>query len=386
MRSLDQFATEKLATLEACSQRRVLAETASGAGARVRRGGRELISFSSNDYLALSRQPAVVEAAIAALREHGLGAGASRLVTGNHPLYAALEARLARWKGTQSAIVFGSGYLANLGIVPALAGAGDLILADELSHACLLSAARLSGAEFVRFAHNNIAAVERELKTRRARAHHALILTDGVFSMDGDLAPLPEFASLACEHDAWLMVDDAHGLGTVGGGRGSAFAFGAAVDVPLQMGTLSKAAGAYGGYLCASAPVVALLHNRARSFVYSTGLPPAIVAGATAALDFIAENPAYTGRPLAHARTFTRALDLPLAQSPIVPLILGSEAVALGASAILEAAGFLVTAIRPPTVPEGTARLRFAFSAAHEESDVLALAEIIRTRILQNAR
>lgn len=386
MRSLDQFANEKLAGLEARAQRRVLAETASQGGARAKRGGRELISFSSNDYLALSQHPAIVEAAIVALKEHGLGAGASRLVTGNHPLYAGLEARLARWKGSAAAIVFGSGYLANMGIVPALAGEGDLILADELSHACLHSAARLSGAEVACFAHNDMAALERALKTRRGVTRHALIVTDGVFSMDGDLAPLPELARLATEHDAWLMVDDAHGLGTVGGGRGSAFAFGEPVAVPLQMGTLSKAIGAYGGYLCASTPVVQLLHNRARSFVYSTGLPPSVIAGACAAVDFIAANPAYTGRPLAHARAFTRALDLPLAQSPIVPLILGSEQAALGASTTLEAEGFLVTAIRPPTVPQGTARLRFAFSAAHEESDVLALAEIIRTRILPGAR
>ncbi len=221
------------------------------------------------------------------------------------------------------------------------------------------------------------------LAKRRADARHVLILTDGVFSMDGDLAPLPALTALAERYDAWLLVDDAHGLGVVGGGRGSAFAFGSQkLNVPLQMGTLSKAVGAYGGYVCASAAVIELLKNRARSFVYSTGLPPAVLAGAAAALDVIAENPDLVARPLAHARSFTRDLDLPDAQSAIVPLILGSAEKALAASALLEEAGFLVSPIRPPTVAEGTARLRFAFSAAHEAADIAKLGEVVRTRVL----
>jgi 8-amino-7-oxononanoate synthase len=278
-------------------------------------------------------------------------------------------------------MVFGSGYLANLGTIPALAGEGDLILIDELAHACLFAGARLSRARVIQFPHNNTEVLEQSL--RMHRGGHTLIVTEGVFSMDGDLAPLPALAELARAHDAWLTVDDAHGLGTLANGRGSAHAFGhEPVGVPLQTGTLSKALGAYGGYLAASRPVVELLHSRARSFVYATALPPAIVAGAAAALDLVAANPHITERPLASARRFTRALDLPIAQSQIVPLVLGSEARALAASAALEAAGFLVTAIRPPTVPEGTARLRFAFSALHEEEDVLALARCVRERVL----
>jgi 8-amino-7-oxononanoate synthase len=285
-------------------------------------------------------------------------------------------------KETESALVFGSGYLANLGIVPALVGEGDLVLADERSHACLLSGARLSRAQEVRYPHNDSDAVARALAERRARARHALILTDGVFSMDGDLAPLPELAALAERYDAWLLVDDAHGLGVVGHGRGSAFAFGPnKVEVPLQMGTLSKAVGAYGGYLCASAPVIELLKNRARSFVYSTGLPPAVLAGASAALDFIVEHPECVARPLAHAQTFSRALGLPEAQSAIVPIILGSAERALAASSLLEDSGYLVAAIRPPTVPEGTARLRFAFSAAHEAADIEKLTRLVKERV-----
>jgi 8-amino-7-oxononanoate synthase len=387
MSSLDDFAENKRRALAARAELRSLSPTARGAGAAVSRDGRRLVSFSCNDYLGLSSHPKVLAAAAEALRTYGAGSGGSRLITGNNPLYAELEAKLARFKGTADAMVFGSGYLANLGIAPALAGPGDLVLIDELAHACLMSGARLSGAEEVRFAHNDMAAVGRILSARRGAFRHCLILTDGVFSMDGDLAALPELADLAARHDAWLLVDDAHGLGVVGGGRGSAFAFGPEkIDVPLQMGTLSKAIGGYGGYLCASAPVVDLLRSRARSFVYATGLPPATLAGAIAALDLIAAEPALSARPLAHAQAFTCALNLPLAQSAVVPVVIGDSVKALEAMALLEEAGFLVTAIRPPTVPAGTARLRFAFSAAHEPAEVGAVAALVRTRILPGLR
>ncbi len=383
MNSLRSFAAEKLAALESAALRRRLAETARAPAHQVTRNGQALISFSCNDYLGLSTHPAVVEAAIAALHTYGLGSGGSRLITGNHPLYAGLEARLARLKDTESAIVFGSGYLANVGIVPALAGVGDLVILDSLSHACLLAGAKLSGAEAVRFAHNDMEELEDILDRRRAGFGHCLILTEGVFSMDGDLAPLPELAALAERYDCWLMTDDAHALGVVGRGRGSSFAFGPKkLNVPLQMGTLSKSVGAYGGYLCADRAVIELLHNRARSFVYETGLPPAVVAGASAALDFIAENPSWIERAIGNAQRFARALDLPKAQSSIVPLILGDEALALKAMALLAEKGFLVVAVRPPTVPPGTARLRFAFSAAHEPGDIDALAEAVRMLVL----
>ena len=200
--------------------------------------------------------------------------------------------------------------------------------------------------------------------------------------MDGDLAPLPELAALAQRHDAWLMSDDAHGLGVVGGGRGSSFAHGAKADVPLQMGTLSKALGAYGGYLCASAAVIDLIRNRARTLIYSTGLPPAMVAAAIAALDLIEREPAYAALPLAKAKVFARHAGLPTPASPIVPVVLGEAEAALAASRLLEEHGFLVTAIRPPTVPEGTARLRLTFTAQHPDAEIERLAEIVRGRIL----
>jgi 8-amino-7-oxononanoate synthase len=377
MQSLEAFAVARLAELDARQIRRRLVASPRTDAIHITRDGRSLISFCCNDYLNLSRHPAVIEAAIAATRAHGVGAGASRLVTGNHPLFAELEARLARLKGTQDCVVFGSGYLANVGIVPTLAGADDLVLVDELAHACIWAGGQLSSARLLRFRHNDVDHCAALLAAHRGAHRHALVLTDGVFSMDGDLAPLGDLAALAEAHDAWLMSDDAHGVGVLAEGRGSSHLQGAGA-VPLQMGTLSKAVGGYGGYLCASNAVVELMKTRARSFVYSTGLPPGVVAAASAALDVIADAPELCARPVQLARMFTGICGLPVAQSPIVPLILGEAQTALAASATLAKAGFLVAAIRPPTVPPGTARLRFTFTAAHTEAQVRALADAVQ--------
>jgi 8-amino-7-oxononanoate synthase len=385
MRSLDEFASAKLAELERSSLRRALVDTTRVTGIWLLRDGRRLLSFSCNDYLNLTHHPAVKDAAIEALRVYGLGAGASRLVTGNHPLFAELEGRLARLKGAQAACIFGSGYLANLGIIPALVGPGDLVLIDELAHACLWAGARLARAAVVPFRHADVAHVGELLTELRRRHPRTLIATDGVFSMDGDIAPLHELAALAQRHDAWLMSDDAHGLGVVGGARGSSFAHGTKADVPLQMGTLSKALGAYGGYLCASAAVIDLIRNRARTVIYSTGLPPAVVAGAIAALALIEREPDYAALPLAKAKAFARRAGLPEPESPIVPVLLGEAEAALAASRLLEDHGFLVVAIRPPTVPAGTARLRLTFTAQHPNAEIERLADLIRARILAQA-
>lgn len=382
--ALDAFATSKLAKLEARSQRRHLVDTGRLDKALAERGGRTLISFCCNDYLNLSHNADVKEAAIEAIRRYGTGSGASRLVTGNNPLFGELEKRLARLKQAEDCVVFGSGYLANLGIIPTLAGPGDLILADELAHACLLSGTKLSGAETHIFRHNDLAHLTELLAAHRNSARHCLILTDGVFSMDGDFAPVAEMAKLARAHDAWLMTDDAHGLGIAGGGRGSSFTQTGKLDVPLQMGTLSKAIGGYGGYICASKPVCDFIRTRARTLIYSTGLPPASIASAIAAIDFIENNPDYIRRPVENARRFTRAIGLPDAESPIVPVILGDEKITLAASTMLEDEGFLVTAIRPPTVPAGTARLRTTFTALHREEDIDRLSFLFRERILRS--
>ncbi len=371
MSSLETFAATKLSALEALALRRELVDTARAADAIVLRGGKRLLSFSCNDYLNLSTHPEIIAAAIAATEEYGVGAGASRAVTGNHPLYSQLEARLASLKGTEAAVVFGSGYLANSGIIPALIGPEDAIFVDELAHACIWAGAKLSAAKILTFPHNDTPALAALLQTHRAQHRHAIIATDAVFSMDGDLAPVALLADLADAHDAWLLTDDAHGLGVVPKLPGSE-------RVPLQMGTLSKAIGGYGGYLCASAQVAALIRNRARSFIYTTGLPPGTIAAAIASLDFIAANPAYAALPLAKARRFTKILALPEATSPIVPVIIGEATAALDASKTLAEAGFLVAAIRPPTVPKGTARLRITFTAAHEDAEIDRLAAALK--------
>jgi 8-amino-7-oxononanoate synthase len=368
MHSLDAFAAEKLATLDAGHLRRRLIPSTRTSPAHIRRGDRTLVSFSCNDYLGLAQDPSVKAAAIAAIERYGAGAGASRLVTGDHPLLGRLEERLAAFKGTEAALVFGSGYLANIGVIPALVGRGDLVLMDELAHACMVSGARLSGALILTFAHNDMDQLADLLATQRRRGARALILTERVFSMDGDQAPLPALLAIAQAYDAWTLVDDAHGLGVVT----------PEAHAPLELGTLSKALGGMGGYLCASAPVIELLKSRARSFVYATGLPPASAAAALAALDILEAEPERSRRPLTLARRFTTALGLAPAMSAIVPIHVGEATRALALSAALAELGMLVVAIRPPTVPAGTARLRVAFCAAHDESDVDALVQAMR--------
>ena len=376
--SLDNFAEQKLASIEQNGLRRVLDTTSRGlAGAAFRREKR-LISFCCNDYLGLSQHPKVRKAAADAIMTFGAGAGASRMVTGNHPLYATLEKSLSEIKRSDSAVVFGSGYLANLGVIPVFAGPEDLCLTDELAHASMHAGLRASGSKIEYFLHNDLEDCRQKLMEKRASYKKCLILTEGVFSMDGDRAPLQGLCDLAEEFEAWLFVDDAHGLGVLGDGAGSVAAAGLQKRVHLQMGTLSKSVGSYGGFLSGSAPVIDLLVNRARSLIYETGLPPAAVAASIAALDIIRTDNNLVSRPLRLARGFAESLGLPEAQSAIVPLILGSPESALQASLDLQQEGFLVTAIRPPTVPKGTARLRFTFCANHFEEDVSRLIETIK--------
>jgi 8-amino-7-oxononanoate synthase len=382
MHTLDAFAQDKLDELQRRGLRRALAETVREDGIWVERGGRRLLSFSCNDYLNLSQHPAVKQAAKAAIDRYGAGSGASRLVTGNHPLYAALEARLAAIKATEAAVVFGSGYLANTGIIPALIGRDGLVLIDALSHACIYAGAHLSRGRVLAFRHNEVAHARELLAAHRREHDRVLIVTDGVFSMDGDLAPIAELLALAREHDAWLMTDDAHGLGVVGGGRGSSFGGNTHLPVPLQMGTLSKAVGAYGGYLCGSGAVIELMRNRARTLIYSTGLPPSVVAASIAALEVIEREPDYAALPVQKARAFTQLAGLPDAQSPIVPVVIGNDNDALAASRLLEDEGFLAVAIRPPTVPAGSARLRLTFTAQHPDEAIERLAGVVRAKIL----
>ena len=375
MNSLDAFADAKLAGLEARLLKRTLKPTTRLDGLMVERAGQRLLSFSCNDYLNLSHDPQVKAAAAAALEQYGTGAAASRLVTGDHPLMGAFETRLSAFKGYDGACLFGSGYLANAGAIPTFVGEGDTVICDELSHACIWAGARLSGAAVSTFRHNDLNDLEDQL--RAETTGRVLVATEGVFSMDGDQAPLGDLSALCARHDAWLLVDDAHGLGVLGEGRGTAALY-AGAEVPLAMGTLSKALASYGGYVCGSRAVVDLLKTRARTAIYSTGLPPASVAASLAALDRIESDPDLVAAPLAKARAFTRAANLPDATSAIVPVILGDAETALAAQAALEAEGFLVTAIRPPTVAEGTARLRVAFTAGHPDAEIERLAGLVR--------
>ncbi|NVJ97682.1 MAG: 8-amino-7-oxononanoate synthase [Alphaproteobacteria bacterium] len=369
--SLDAFAGSKLAELEAKNQRRTLVDTARTSHMALSvNGGAPLISFTDNDYLGLSTHPDVIEAAKTATDKYGAGSGASRLVTGNHPLYRKLEQTIARIKGTEDAAVFGSGYLANVGIIPTLVGKHDLILADELVHTCIHAGMALSRATVKFFRHNDVDHAAELLAEHRANHGRCIIVVDGIYSMDGDIAPLRALGLLARQNDAWLMNDDAHALGTVGGGRGSAHACRAEGLVPLQMGTLSKAVGSYGGYLAASKPVIDLMRTRARSFIYTTGLPPAAVGASIKALEIIEREQDRVARPVKLAQDFAKAMGLPKPESPIVPLVIGSEVNALKASEALARAGFKVIAFRPPTVPEGTSRLRFSFSATHRDEDI----------------
>jgi len=384
MKSLDRYAQDKLKDLQRRHLRRTLTESLREDGLWIERDGKRLLSFSCNDYLNLTQHPAIKQAAIDAIEKYGVGSGASRLVTGNHPLYAQLEVRLARIKQTEAAVVFGSGYLANAGIIPVVIGRKGLVLVDELSHACLFAGAELSRGKVLAFRHNDVAEARKLLARHRSSHDHALIVTDGVFSMDGDLAPLADLLAVADEHDAWLMSDDAHGLGVVGDGRGSSFVGNTHIPLPLQMGTLSKAVGSYGGYLCASGPVVDLIRNRARTLIYSTGLPPACVAAAIAALDLIEHEQDYAATPLRKAKMFTRRVGLAEAQSPIVPVIIGDEEATLAASRMLVEEGYFAAAIRPPSVPAGTARLRLTFTAKHSDQTIERLADIVRDKIMKH--
>lgn len=345
-----------------------------------------LLNFSSNDYLNLARHPAVVAAAERALHAAGAGATASRLVSGTQPLHEELEARLARLKGYPAALLFGSGYLANLGILGALVGRDDQVFADRLVHASLMDAAVLSRAELLRFRHNDAQHLD-ELLQKNSGGSRKLVVTESLFSMDGDLAPLPEIAAVAQRHGALLLVDEAHATGVFGpGGSGLIREHKLESAVNLSMGTASKALGGYGGFVACSESMRALLINRARAFIYTTAPPPAAVGAALGALDLLAQNPGWGAKLLCRAGVFRDALraagfDVMSSASQIIPIQVGANARTLELAEKLRDAGLLVIAIRPPTVPEGTARLRLSVTLAHNEGDLAYAADVIRAAL-----
>jgi len=366
MPNLDDILTQKLQILEAKTQKRAPVAGFRHDGVMIERAGKPKISFSCNDYLGLSSHPRVVAAASAALAKYGAGAGASRLVTGECSLYAELEGLLASHNGAEAAVVFGSGYLANIGTIPALVGKNDLIIADKLSHACILDGARLSGADVLRFAHNNLAHLRMLLDANRGEYQNCLIITEEVFSMDGDRANVAELTGIAEKYDAWLMVDGAHSLTSSN-----------QQPATIKMGTLSKAAGSYGGYVCGSRALVDYLKTAVRSLIFSTALPPATLAASIEALKIMGEQHELAENALKNASYFAKIMGLPEAESAIVPMILGENENAVLASKALAEKGFIVSAIRPPTVPENTARLRFTFSALHTKQQIEELCSVI---------
>lgn len=346
--------------------------------------GRRVLNFSSNDYLGLARAPAVVEAAAAALRRWGAGATASRLVVGTLPCHTELETRLAQFKGYAAALVFGSGYLANVGVVSALVGRHDRVLADKLVHASLLDGATLSRAAVRRFQHNDVDHLVRLLR-QKSGSGRDLIITESVFSMDGDLAPLRDIARVAQEHGAMFLVDEAHATGVWGpGGTGLIGEWRLQQAVSAAMGTLSKALGAYGGFIAGSETLKRWLVNRARSFIFSTGLPPPCAGAVLGALDVLEKNPGMGADLLNRADVFRKRLQASGfntggSVSQIVPVIIGDNQKALALARRLRSHGILAAAIRPPTVPAGTARLRLSVTLEHTQEDLDRAAEIMTT-------
>jgi 8-amino-7-oxononanoate synthase len=365
--SLEQFLNKNLANFEAKNLLRTTKTYATN-GVYIEHNGKKLINFSSNDYLGLSQNPKTIEASTKAVQKYGAGAQASRVVTGNYPLYNELENAIADYYKTENSCVFGSGYMANIGAITALVGKDDLVIADKLIHACIIDGAQLSAAKFLRFKHNDAENLQKILEQNRSKYKNCLVITESIFSMDGDTAPLQQIQQICATHNAWLMVDCAHQLKYKPKNS----------PCPLIiMGTLSKAIGAYGGYIAGSNQLVKYLKTSARSLIYTTGLPPATLAAAIEAFKIIKQNPTILEVPIDNAKYFCNLIKAPQPQSHIVPIIYGSVEKTLAMQEKLYNAGFLVSAIRPPTVPKNTSRLRISFTALHTKAMVEQLAELL---------
>ena len=347
----------------------------------IKRKNKKYISFACNDYLGLAHDSVVKKAAISAIKKYGVGARASRYITGNNSLYTKLEKAISKFKKTDDTIVFSSGYAAAIGAIPALVGEGDLIVADKLIHSSLIDASKLSGAKLMRFLHNDIARAKKILVENRAKFKKCLIITETVFSMDGDLGKVDELLELANEFNALLISDDAHGLWskskrgqTPFGKKGSDPFLGSANY--LQMGTLSKAIGALGGYVSGDKLIIDYLRNFAKSAIYSTALPPAILAASLTSIKIISKKN-LGKKALENAEYFCKLMNLPKPESAIVVIIIGDNQKTLDIAKKVAQKGFLISAIRPPTVEVGKSRLRLTFSSAHKKSQIKRLAEIL---------
>lgn len=379
---LDAALAEELARLKVQSLYRARRVLDGPQGPAITVGGKRFLSFCSNDYLGLANDPRLARAFKRGIDDYGSGSGAAHLITGHMRAHHQLEEELAAFVQRPRALLFSTGYMANLGVAGALLERGDAVYEDRLNHASLLDAGLLSGARFQRYAHADTDSLAAKLAGGGARRR--LVLTDGVFSMDGDLAPLPALAQACRARRAWLMVDDAHGLGVLGeNGRGTLEHFGlTSADAPILMGTLGKALGTFGAFVAGSEALIETLIQKARTYIYTTALPPAVTEATRAAVRIVQEEPERRVRLRALIERFRAGaaqLDIPLldSQTAIQPLPVGAAARAVNLSDALRDKGFLVPAIRPPTVPQGTARLRITLSAAHSEQDADRLLEVL---------
>ena len=374
----------EFATIEQAGLRRYLRTVMSAPTGTINLDGRDVVLLGSNNYLGLSMHPEVVAAAVEATQIFGTGASGSRLISGNSELYTTLESNLAKMKGTEVALVFSSGYAANTSVIPLLAGEGDLILSDALNHASIIDGCRLSRATKKIYQHCDVEHLKTLLSESTA-FRRKLIVTDSVFSMDGDIAPLPDIYEVATKYDAMLLVDDAHGFGVLGkDGSGTISHFGLDGKEIIQMGTLSKAVGALGGYIAGSRTLIELLINRARGFIFTTGLPPATLAAANTALDVIRSSPELRQNLFSHAKCLKTALinlgyTLLPSETQILPVVLGSPQRATRVAEALLTEGVFAPAIRPPAVPAGTSRLRLTVMATHTDAEIEQAIEAFAT-------
>jgi 8-amino-7-oxononanoate synthase len=381
---------ERLAEIKNRGLYRRLRSVSGPQGPRVLLDGKPVLLLCSNNYLGLADHPRVREAAAEAAMRYGAGSGASRLVSGNMTIHRRLEEQIATFKRSEACVLFGSGYLANAGVVSALAREGDVVFSDELNHASIIDGCRLSKAET--FVYDHCDAEHLEWGLRQAEGRGSLIVTDGVFSMDGDVAPLERIVELAQRYDARVMVDDAHGTGAIGpDGRGSVAAAGLEDEIDVVIGTLGKALGSYGAYVCCDKPMAKYLINTARTLIFSTALPPPAVAAAMAALALLREQPRRVEKLQRNAEVLRDALaaeGLPVPRAPtqIVPLIVGDARDTVRASERALERGVFVQAIRPPTVPAGTSRLRLALMASHTESELREAAKLLAACVPATAR
>lgn len=380
---------EELAALDRQDLKRRLRDVSGAQGRKIVLDGKEVLNFCSNNYLGLADDPRLRQSAIECIQKEGIGSGASRLVCGNMAAHRELEEGIARFKGAESCLTFSAGYMANVGIISSIFGRGDMIFCDRLNHASIIDGVILSQAKFKRYPHNDMEALEEMLRSATGFRRRGII-TDSVFSMDGDIAPLGKIVDIARKYDCLVMIDEAHALGVMGkNGRGLAEHFGVEDKIDIQMGTLSKAAGSFGAYCCGSKELIDLLVNKARSFIYTTAMPPAVAAAARKAVEIIRDEPALRQRLWANTDYFQKAVvamgfntfsssrrpDVPVrgepnGQTPIVPIVVGESGVAVEFSKRLLGQGIFVSAIRPPTVPRNTARLRLTVTAAHTREDL----------------